>query len=236
MSSTPSYFDSFSFQRYGDGHFKLIKRFLPKKNNIRVLDLGAARGQLSRRFEEIAKKTNKTFSYTGLELSKEQVKQAKKEEIRVLHANLNKKFPLKEKFDFIIASEIIEHVYDTDLFLQEVHRVLEDGGVFIMTTPNIAALGARIKFLFGIRPAAIDIAVQDTSGHIHGFTVADLKWLCERNNFRLSYYTGIDFWLPWMSVRTPVLGAFCLLLAQTFPTLSANLFCVCKKRRERNSQ
>ena len=38
-------------------------------------------------------------------------------------------------FDSIIASEIIEHVYDPEGFIKELFRVVKKGGSLIVTTP-----------------------------------------------------------------------------------------------------
>ena len=39
-------------------------------------------------------------------------------------------------FDCVVSIEVLEHVPRDRDFLQEVHRVLRPGGVFLMTTPN----------------------------------------------------------------------------------------------------
>ena len=40
------------------------------------------------------------------------------------------------KFNCVVAVEVLEHVEEDDDFVREVHRVLRPGGVFLMTTPN----------------------------------------------------------------------------------------------------
>lgn len=42
--------------------------------------------------------------------------------------------------DVVFAGESIEHVFNVDAFLDEVHRVLAPGGTFIVTTPNADAV------------------------------------------------------------------------------------------------
>jgi SAM-dependent methyltransferase len=42
--------------------------------------------------------------------------------------------------DVVFAGESIEHVFNVDAFLDEVHRVLKPGGKFILTTPNADAM------------------------------------------------------------------------------------------------
>ena len=49
--------------------------------------------------------------------------------------------PLKEfvnnSFDFVVTFQVIEHIDDDEMFLQEIYRVLKPGGKLILTTPNI---------------------------------------------------------------------------------------------------
>jgi 2-polyprenyl-3-methyl-5-hydroxy-6-metoxy-1,4-benzoquinol methylase len=40
-------------------------------------------------------------------------------------------------FDCLVTCQVIEHVEDDHLFVDEIHRVLKPGGVAIITTPNI---------------------------------------------------------------------------------------------------
>ena len=39
--------------------------------------------------------------------------------------------------DFVVTFQVIEHIDDDEMFLQEIHRVLKPGGKMILTTPNI---------------------------------------------------------------------------------------------------
>ena len=38
--------------------------------------------------------------------------------------------------DFVVTLQVIEHIKDDEMFLQEIHRVLKPGGKVILTTPN----------------------------------------------------------------------------------------------------
>lgn len=50
-------------------------------------------------------------------------------------------------FDLITALELVEHLANPGLLLQLVERNLLDGGYFVISTPNIHALPARLRFL-----------------------------------------------------------------------------------------
>ena len=41
-----------------------------------------------------------------------------------------------ESFDFVITFQVVEHIKNDRLFIDEIHRVLKKGGKLIVTTPN----------------------------------------------------------------------------------------------------
>src|SRR5262249_22082535 len=47
--------------------------------------------------------------------------------------------------DVFFCGESIEHVENTEAFLDEVHRVLKPGGTFVLTTPNADAYFYRLE-------------------------------------------------------------------------------------------
>lgn len=56
------------------------------------------------------------------------------------------------QFDVLIASEVIEHIVDTEFFIAELKRVIKPGGHAILTTPNLYYWLNRVKFLFAETP------------------------------------------------------------------------------------
>jgi SAM-dependent methyltransferase len=52
----------------------------------------------------------------------------------------------EQRFDCIIASEVIEHLNDPRAFLRQCSSLLFKGGTIIITTPNIGFFEGRIKF------------------------------------------------------------------------------------------
>jgi len=67
--------------------------------------------------------------------------------------NLMGNLPVKSNcLDIIFAGEIIEHLIDTDHFLDEIHRVLKKSGSLVLTTPNLCNLENRLRILMGLYP------------------------------------------------------------------------------------
>jgi len=54
----------------------------------------------------------------------------------------------------------MEHLLDSDKFLDEIFRVLVPGGHFILTLPNIASWHCRLQLLLGYQPYAIPISMK----------------------------------------------------------------------------
>ncbi|MDR3276803.1 MAG: class I SAM-dependent methyltransferase [Treponema sp.] len=107
-----------------------------------VLDLGCATGAL---LTELKRRGWKT---TGAELSGPQAGYARSRGLDVRTGTLEEqRFP-DSSFQAILASHLIEHLNDPRTFVREVYRILEQGGRFLVTTPNIAGFQAR---LFGGR-------------------------------------------------------------------------------------
>jgi len=60
---------------------------------------------------------------------------------KMIRCDLGRPLPLFDQcLRGIFAGEIIEHLFDPELFLSECHRVLEAQGVLVLTTPNLATL------------------------------------------------------------------------------------------------
>ncbi|HBU07234.1 MAG TPA: hypothetical protein DEB09_04080 [Candidatus Magasanikbacteria bacterium] len=150
-------------------------------NNKDILDLGCWDGSYAKRY---SKTTNKVY---GIESSITAARKAKENGIMVEHGYFpsSNLFP-DRKFDYIIAGEIIEHVFDTDLFLNSIKDKLKDDGLLIITTPNVASLPRRILLLLGINPILDFRAIDNVAGHIRYFTFKNLKMLLEENGFKVT--------------------------------------------------
>jgi len=70
----------------------------------------------------------------------------------------------------ILAGEIIEHLFDPERLLRECHRVLRPGGMLVVTTPNLAGLQDRLRFLVGRAPRQVNPFHEYLYLHIRPFT------------------------------------------------------------------
>ena len=160
---------------------KVFKLLHGKKKVI--LDLGCGDGVYMKYFRQAG------HSVIGVDIAENAIKKARKKGFKVYDLPLDKPFAskIKERFDVAFGSEIIEHIFDTDQFLQEIRRVLKKNGELIITTPNVASLGRRILLLLGKSPLTETTARKSDAGHVRYFTHETLANLLKENGFLVKY-------------------------------------------------
>jgi len=175
---------------------ELAKRYFLDKN-ARLLDLGSGDGLLLERVVNATKIKN----VHCVELEKKHVNSLTKYGFKVKSFDLNKKFPYKDNsIDYVIANQIIEHLYFTDQFLDEIYRVLKPEGMLILSTTNLVALHSRIMILLGFMPNSLHpsryivgtmIKKKGNNplfGHKSVFSAKALKEFIMIHNFKILLY------------------------------------------------
>lgn len=122
---------------------------LPKKS--RVLDVGCGTGHLT----SLIKDLHPHSEVCGTDVSRTAIALGKKKYPQVeLHvSDSEKELPFADNsFDLIVSGEHIAHIYNTDLYISELKRVLKPRGVLILTTPNLVSWLNRILVLAGRNP------------------------------------------------------------------------------------
>ena len=132
-----------------------------KKNNIGVnlleglncLDIGCGGGILSEKLRRLgANVTGIDASKSSIDIAKEHAKKSRLE-INYKCITTSELLEIKEekalnKFDLVIASEVIEHVYDRRVFLSDISNLCRPGGLVVFTTINNSLLGILLGKYF----------------------------------------------------------------------------------------
>jgi SAM-dependent methyltransferase len=109
---------------------------------------------------------------------------------RFRRADLNQPLPWPDaSFSLFLSVEGIEHLENVFSFLREAHRVLVPGGKLLLTTPNIASLRSRVRFLgsgfFGRDPRPLNETRPNPLHHINLRTFPELRYALHTSGFRL---------------------------------------------------
>ena len=124
--------------------FTIFKKLI--NTSKKVLNIGVGAGILE---EFISKNNALKQNWFGIDIAPNSIKRLRK---KYPNATLKiakiQKIPFKDNFFYyVIASEILEHIVPSEIFqaLSEVNRVLEKGGIFIVSVPLNEGLENMVK-------------------------------------------------------------------------------------------
>jgi len=105
--------------------------------------------------------------------------------------DLSRAFQIDGSFDYLSALEVLEHIIDTDVFLQRCYTQLKSGGHFVLSTPNINSLRNRLTVPFGAYPAGLEH--RNVIHHVRLYNVERLRGQLEEHGFRVRWVRGVSF-------------------------------------------
>jgi len=150
-----------------------------KGEKILVLDVGCNTGFIGKKIIE----KNKAI-VDGIDINKEALEKVEFFYRRIFKRDLSNLEMIidYEKYDYVIFSDILEHLPRPDLVLRNTHKYLKDNGKIIISLPNIARLEIRLKLLLGNFDYAPGILSED---HLRFFTRKSAKKMIEECGYKL---------------------------------------------------
>lgn len=155
----------------------ILRQFRPAPEaSERVLDVGCGQGTLSVEIRALG------HVVWGIEASPVAVAKAALRIDRCIHADLLDFKAIDvvladERFDAIVFSDVLEHVYDPLAVLRFYGRFLKPTGRFLISVPNVLNWQTRLSLLFG-RFEYRDTGVMDRT-HVRFFTFRSATHLLE---------------------------------------------------------
>lgn len=141
-----------------------------------VLDLGCNTGMLGRLLAK------KKVTIDGVDINPKVLKRAQPYYRHLYQKDLSQKLNLKGKYDYVVMSDILEHLAQPCLLIKESRKLLKKDGHLIVSLPNIARLEIRLKFLLGHFDYLPGILSPD---HLRHFTFKSGRQLIENGGFQV---------------------------------------------------
>lgn len=200
----------------------ILSKIKKAETPIKLLDIGCYDGEIGMLLK---KKFGKQCQIYAVDSAPNSVKMALKKGIKVKLCDVTQGIVFESNmFDYVFAGEIIEHLYDTDFFLEEIKRVLKPNGILILTTPNFLSFGRRIYYLFGkgIFMESSFILPDRAAGHIRYYTFDSLKELARLHNFEPAMIFSDTVNFPWFRID---------LLAKIFPRMGQSIIAFLRNKK-----
>ena len=145
------------FRRYLDSLYFAMRNerraaqkvMMEPDSQARLLDCGCREGNNTLQLARCVG----TQRILGLDYNLTVLRQAAQKGIFPLQADLNRDIPLEgNSVDVIVASDVLEHLNNPDIFVGEMYRVLRPDGYVVLDTPNLASWHNIFALLIGIQP------------------------------------------------------------------------------------
>ena len=186
-----------------------ILSLLEPDPQARLLDLGCDDGVLTMRF---AKRIG-TKDVHGADFLPDALRKAKRNGVKAKKADLNGKLPFpSHSFDVVTSNQVIEHLLETDTFVEEIYRVLKPGGYAVVSTENLAAWHNVFALSLGLPAFSQHVSSRKDVGnpislvseqdlkpgwsHVKIFTLSGLSALFGLHRFSVTAKRGAGYY-PW---------------------------------------
>lgn len=152
--------DRYSLLRYNKYVRALKDKLLGEK--VRLLEIGCYTAKL-------AELLPRNIDYVGVDFDEKAVKIARDKGLNVRKVNFDSEgLEFKEKFDIIVAAEIIEHLLDPDKMMKQIKGLIKDDGAVLISLPNENTIYHRLLSVLGM---GTDLCVFQLYKHLHFPTI-----------------------------------------------------------------
>ena len=162
-------------------------------DGLECLDIGCGGGILSERLSRLGARV------TGIDASENSINVAREHSIKSrLEINYrcitttdllkNEKEKFLNKFDIVIASEVIEHVNERKVFLSDISKLCRSGGLVVFTTINKSFLGVLLGKFFAEN--ILNVVPKNTHNPEKFISPQELSSEAQEHNIILDNFVG----------------------------------------------
>lgn len=206
-----------------------LKKYSTKKDTW-GLDLGCGRGNITVPLAYLG------YNMMGIDISPENIRIAKSKQITrdnpLLFIGDAENLTLERAdFDFVVCSEILEHLNHPEYALNSIREILKEKGVLIVTVPNGYGPYSLIydRFRDLVISKIFDIPLTD---HIQFFTLSKIKNLITEAGFDVLNVNHSDFisFLPIISKSKGISMLDCKLADKLPHRVVSGYYILCRKK------
>lgn len=235
----PNYHKYTSYTRYVD--FKRLdfivqvvtEAFSPMSNAC-GLDLGCGEGNIALPLASLG------YQMVGVDISTEAIKRAEGKKATLLNSQCSLEFLVGdaenltirgEAFDFVICSELLEHLEHPEKALASISRVLKQHGILLLTVPNgYGPYGLLFDWLVAKMVCRLLRRVQHFP-HVQEFSFHGVTRLIQKGGFRILKVRHSDFvsFLPLLVKCNGFCKLDCAVADKLPPQLVSGWYFACQK-------
>jgi 2-polyprenyl-3-methyl-5-hydroxy-6-metoxy-1,4-benzoquinol methylase len=180
---------------------KKLDQYIPVEDGKgrKVLEIGCSIGSVAHMLNE------RGFKVWASDISKYAVERAKKltPEANFLTFDVQKKIPLKEKFDLIISFEVVEHLEKPEKGIEHMYASLKRGGTIVLSTPYPYSWNYRDPTHINLKYPHEWVMLMEKAGYkdisFHRFTLVPFFY-----KFHKRLQIIIPFAIPLPYVNSPI--------------------------------
>jgi 2-polyprenyl-3-methyl-5-hydroxy-6-metoxy-1,4-benzoquinol methylase len=141
--------------------YETIMSWLPKKNNLRVLNAGCGSGEMN-----VLLSKNNTWQIDAIDVDEEAIKLSESLKSKFKISNINiKKIEIENlismaKYDIIVCNDVLEHIEDDRAAIKKLNELLKTDGILCISVP-------ALNLLFGYH--------DEMLGHYRRYNKKNLK-------------------------------------------------------------
>lgn len=204
------------------------------RTNLKGLDLGCGKGNVTVPLASLG------YNMIGIDISSDNIKVAKVKQITKDNPTFligdAENFVLeKGDFDFVVCSEVLEHLKHPENALNSINEVLKEGGLLIVTVPN--GYGPY-SLIFDHFRNVVSLAFPKIrpSPHVQTFTLFKICNRIKKAGFEVLNVKHSDFvsFLPILVESTGFSYYDCKLADKLPPPIVSGYYIACRKKNDTN--